>query len=119
MNFVVQCVLLSVGFFLGILYTAMVVPPLFYGLPKAFLGCWRKELSPKAMTPFLAAPLFWTAIAIVAWFGLAFIWPKAFEYLRLSPAFNFGFALGSIFAIAHLIFGRRTGIDTRSEFDEF
>jgi len=119
MNFVVQCVLLSIGFFLGLLYTAMVVPSLFYGLPKAFLGCWRNELSAKVIIPFLTAPLFWTAFSIGAWFGLAFIWPKAFEYLYQSPAFNFGGALGSIFAIADLILGRKTGIEMRSEFDEF
>jgi hypothetical protein len=90
MTFAVDLSLLVAGFLPGVWFTSMLVVPLFYGIPRAFIGIVRKHLEPKAIVPHIVAPVSWAAFLFLCILGLAYFLPRAFEYLRTSGGFNFG-----------------------------
>lgn len=53
MSFVLELLGLMIGFQIGLWYTAMLVLPPFYGLPKAIRGYFRKELLLRAVVPYI------------------------------------------------------------------
>jgi hypothetical protein len=117
MTFAVEFCLLVAGFLLGVWFTSMLVVPLFYGAPRAFIGIFRKQLEPKAIVPHIVAPVIWAALLFSCELGLAHFWPWAFEYLRTSGGFNFGQAVGTVWTIARILFSSKTRVDMRDEFD--
>lgn len=119
MTFVLELLAVMIGFLIGLWYTTMLVLSLFYGLPKAILGYLRKELLPRAVLPYLVAPLAWILFVTVVLFVLEIFWERAFRFLLEDGGFNAGQALGSIFLIAKVILSRKTREDLKAEFDDF
>jgi hypothetical protein len=112
-------ILFPFGILLGIWYTSMLVLPLFYGVPMAFLGFVRKKYKFKAIAAYLVAPAFWTTFFILAFFLLAYFWESGFNYLSNSAAFNLGHILGSMILILNVLFNGKTKEDMRVDFEEF
>jgi hypothetical protein len=119
MSFVLQLLALMIGFLIGLWYTAMLVLPLFYGLPKATLGYFRKELLLRAVVPYLIAPIALILFVTLVLFIMAIFWERGFRFILESGGFNAGQALGSIFLVTKVIFSRKTRAGLKAEFDEF
>ena len=111
--------LFPIGFLLGVWYTAMLVLPLFYGIPRALAGYFRRQLRFKAVTAYLAAPALWTVFFVVIFFLMAYFWESGFNYLCYSGGFNWGQTLGSLLLILNTLFNRKSRVDMRADFDEF
>jgi len=119
MRGVIEIFLFVTGFILGLWYTTMLVLPLFYAVPKAFVGYFRKTLYFKAILAYLIAPVLWTVLFFSAFWGLAVFWNRAFEYIRTSGGFNLGQALGSLMIVFNALFNKKTRADMKNEFDLF
>jgi hypothetical protein len=119
MSFVLEFLAFMIGFLIGLWYTAMLVLPLFYGLPKAILGYFRKELLLRAIVSYLVAPMAWILFVTLALFIMAIFWERGFRFILESGSFNAGQALGSIFLVTKIILSRRTRAGLQAEFDEF
>jgi hypothetical protein len=119
MRSVLEIFLFITGFVLGLWYTTMLVLPLFYAVPKAFVGFLRKTLYFKAILAYLIAPVLWTVLFFVAFGALAVFWHRAFEYIRISGGFNLGQTLGSLTLIFNALFNKKTRTDMKNEFDLF
>ena len=119
MRVVLEIFLFIAGFVIGLWYTTMLVLPLFYGVPKALIGYFRKTLYFKATLAYLIAPLLWTVFFFIAFLGLMFFWNSAFEYVLASGGFNFGQALGTLMLVVNVLFNKKTKTDMKNEFDEF
>src|SRR5580700_7119504 len=74
MPFVLEFLALMMGFLIGLWYTAMLVLPLFYGLPKAILGYFRRELLLRAAVPYLVAPMAWLLFVALVLFIMSIFW---------------------------------------------
>lgn len=119
MTVVVELLLFVTGFLFGVWYTAMLVLPLFYGVPKALFACFRKELPFKAVLAYLIAPFFWTVFFTAILVGMRSFWRVGFDYLQESGGFNFGDALGSLTLITNALLSRKAQSNMKIEFEEF
>jgi hypothetical protein len=119
MKFLVELALFASGFFLGLWYATMLLLPVFYGIPKALLGYFRRQLSFKAVLFYLIAPFLWTVFLMLIILGLAFFWNNAFEYVRTSGGFNLGQTLGTLMLVLNVLFDKKTRADMKNEFDRF
>jgi hypothetical protein len=119
MRGVLEISLFVAGFLLGLWYTTILVLPLFYGVPKALIGYFRKALYFKATLAYLVAPLLWTVFFFVVFLGLAFLWNSAFEYIRTSTGFNLGQTLGTILLVVNALFNKKARTDMKKAFDVF
>jgi hypothetical protein len=119
MRIVLELLLFVTGFLAGLWYTTMLVLPLFYGVPKALAGYFRKNLYFKATLVYLITPFFWTVLFFVILLGMAVFWNSAFEYLRTSGGFNLGQTLGTLMLVVNALFNKKTRRDMKNEFDEF
>ena len=119
MPFVLEFLALMMGFLIGLWYTAMLVLPLFYGLPKAILGYFRKELLLRAAVPYFVAPIAWLLFVALVLFIMSIFWERGFRFILESGSFNAGQALGSIFWVTKVILSRRTRAGLKAEFDVF
>jgi len=117
MTFAVELCLLVAGFLLGVWFTSMLVVPLFYGAPRALIGIFRRNLELRAIVPHIVAPVIWTVFLCLFVLALTYFWNWAFEYLRTSGGFNFGQAMGTVWAIAQILLSSKTRADMRGEFD--
>jgi hypothetical protein len=119
MTFVLELLALMTGFLIGLWYTSMLVLPLFYGLPKAILGYFRRELLLTAVVPYIVAPVAWTLFFTLVVFSMAIFWERGFRFILESGSFNAGQALGSAFLVAKVILSRKTRAGLKAEFDGF
>src|SRR3989338_11489885 len=107
--------LFPVGFLLGVWYTAMLILPLFYGIPRALAGYFRGQLRFKAVAAYLVAPISWTLFFMVAFFLMAYFWESGFNYLRYNGGFNWGQTVGSLLLILNALFNRKSRMDMRAD----
>ena len=119
MTFIVELLLFVTGFLLGVWYTAMLVLPLFYGVPKALLAWFRKELHFRAVLAYLIAPFFWIVFFTAIFAGMRYFWRAGFNYLHESGGFNFGDAVGSLTLIANALLSKKAHANMKIEFEEF
>jgi hypothetical protein len=119
MTLVLELVLFVAGFLLGLWYTAMLVLPLFYGVPMALFAWFRKELRFRAVLVYLIAPLFWMVFFTAILVGMRSFWHGGFNYLQESGCFNAGDALGSVVLIANALLSKKAKANLKREFDEF
>lgn len=118
MKTLLELVLFVLGFLLGLWYATMILLPLFYGIPKALVGYFRRRIALKVVFAFLVAPLLWTALFFTAFLGLAFLWNSAFEYLLGSRGFDLGLVVGIFALVVNALFSKKSRADMKSEFDE-
>lgn len=119
MTFVLELFLFVTGFLLGLWYTAMLVLPLFYGVPMALFAWFRKELHFRAVLAYLIAPLFWIVFFTAILAGMRSFWYLGFNYLQESGGFNAGDALGCLVLIGNALLSKKAKANLKSEFDEF
>ena len=119
MTVVVELLLFVTGFLLGLWFTAMLVLPLFYGVPKALCACFRNELPFRAVLAYLIAPVVWTVFFTAILAGVRSFWRVGFDYLQESGGFNCGDSLGSLALIANALLSRRAQANMKIEFEEF
>jgi len=119
MTFVIELLLFVTGFLLGLWYTAMLVLPLFYGVPKSLFAWFRQELQFRAVLAYLVAPFFWIVFFTAILAGMRSFWRTGFYYLRESGGFNFGDALGSLTLIANALLSKKAKANMKIEFEEF
>jgi hypothetical protein len=97
MTFVLELFLFVAGFLLGLWYTAMLVLPLFYGVPRAVFAWFRKELRFRAVLAYLIAPLLWTVFFTAILAGMRSFWYGGFTYLQESGVSMLEMRLGPWF----------------------
>jgi len=116
---VLELLLFVTGFLFGVWYTAMLVLPLFYGVPKALFAWFRKELQFRAVLAYLIAPFFWIVFFTAILVGMRSFWRTGFNYLQESGGFNFGETLGILALIANALFSKKAKANMKIEFEEF
>ncbi len=119
MTFVVELLLFVTGFLVGLWYTAMLVLPIFYGVPKALFAWFRKELHFRAVLAYLIAPFFWMVFFTAILAGMRSFWRTGFNCLQESGGFNFGDVLGSLTLIANALLSKQAKANMKIEFEEF
>jgi|ERR1035438_5467321 hypothetical protein len=119
MSFLREFLLFGLGFLLGIWYTSVQVLPVLYGIPRAFLGWFRKELPFRAILTYLIAPIFWTVFFAIIFLGLAAFWPAGSRHVLESGGFNFGSALGSVALLVNVLVSAKAKSSLSTEFDRF
>lgn len=107
------------AYFVSLLFTISFLVPIFYAVPKAFVGFVKKELKFRAVLAYTVAPIVWTAALLLFAFLLASFSPDIFLYISNNTGFVIGDALGAVTALLNLIFSKKTHMDAKSDFDEF
>jgi len=92
----VEILLFIVGGAFGAWWFAVIILPIFYGLPRSLYWIDRKTLKAKAVLFYLGTFVFWTAIFTGTAFVLAIFFPSVAKYLYNSPGFYYGQWLGVI-----------------------
>jgi len=119
MAFVVELLLFVTGSLLGLWYTAVLVLPLFYGVPKALFAWFRKELQFRAVLAYLIAPFLWMVFLTAILAGMRSFWRTGFNYFQESGGFNFGDALGSLTLVTNALLSRKAQSNMKIEFEKF
>jgi hypothetical protein len=107
------------GFLLEIWFASMLVVALFDGAARSLIGISRRTPEPQEIVPHTVALAIWTDFLCLCVLGLAYFWDRAFEYLRTSGGFNFGQAIGTVWAIAHILFSSKTSADLIIDIESF
>lgn len=118
MKVLLELALFASGFAMGLWYATMLLLPLFYGIPKALVAYFRRQLPFKVVLYLLIAPFLWTVFLMAIFLALAFFWNGAFEYIRASGGFNLGQTLGTLMLVVNALFNKKTRADMKNEFDE-
>lgn len=96
MKFVEFLLFIIVGGTFGALWFAVIILPIFYGLPRSLYWIAKKTLKAKAVLLYLGTFVFWTAIFTGAAFVLVEFFPSVANYLYNNSGFYYGQWLGVI-----------------------
>ena len=108
------------GFAIGVISYLFILLPLFYDLPRAVAGAWRKEFKLLVAGKVLAIAFFWyLAISLLAICYIAFV-PGGIQWIVDNPfAFRTCPYLGTLAAFLYSIFSRSARSAIRVNFIKF
>lgn len=115
MTFVEFLLFFIVGGAFGAWWFAVIILPIFYGLPRSLYWIAKKTLKVKAVLFYLGGFVFWTAIFTGFAFVLVEFLPSVANYLYNSSGFNYGQLLGVIVSLIRA-FSKSGRKDLRDDF---
>lgn len=90
MAVVFEILLFVIGGFWGTWWFSVIIPPLFYGLPRSLYWTARGTLKAKSILIYLGSFTLWTVLFTLTAMLLIEFFPNAAQYLYNSPGFYFG-----------------------------
>jgi hypothetical protein len=99
MTFVEFLLFFIVGGAFGAWWFAVIILPIFYGLPRSLYWIAKKTLKAKAVLFYLGGFVFWAAIFTGIAFVLVIFFPSVANYLYNSSGFYYGQLLGVIVSL--------------------
>lgn len=114
-------VLWIIGILFGIWYFSTPILTFFYGLPKALVGYFRKELKLKAALKCLAIFFGWNTLIIIFFVIIKLLFPNVSKFLEEQGGnpFSFGFLIGLGLSVWVVIFSKQAREGIALDFQNF